>query len=276
MYTVINQCCPNRRLATCSSTVVTPLFCARVMWCPPRPLGWNSHSHWQSSPSFCKVPSPESRKTWNCKSGIQTFGISPHWSQIKITIGLPLHMVPKKDGSWRPCGNYRCLNFVTTPNKYPLPNIQDLSNGLHGCNFFFSKTTLVKGYHQIPVAAADIPKMVIIMPFGLFEYLFTSFRLSKAAQTFQRMMDRTTDSLDGVFAFMDNPCGFSRQVNTPPFGSLFQCFGHQWSRHQSWKMCFCSALFRDSWPHDFSNRIDPHGRSHCQNGRRFSIMQSAS
>jgi hypothetical protein len=43
-------------------------------------------------------------------------------------------MVPQKDGSWRPCGDYRHLSLVTTPDKYHLPNMQDLSNGLHGCN----------------------------------------------------------------------------------------------------------------------------------------------
>jgi hypothetical protein len=48
----------------------------------------------------------------------------------------PLHMVPKKYGSWRPCFDYRCLNLVTTPDKYPLPNMQYLSNGLHGCTIF--------------------------------------------------------------------------------------------------------------------------------------------
>ncbi len=115
----------------------------------------------------------------------------------------PLHMIPKKDGSWRPCGDYRRLNLVTTPDKYPLPNMKDLSNGLHGCTVF-SKIDLVKGYHQIPVAVDDIPKTAIITPFGLFEYLFTPFGLSNAAQTFQRMMDRTTDGLEGVFAYMDD------------------------------------------------------------------------
>jgi hypothetical protein len=43
--------------------------------------------------------------------------------------------------------------------------MQDVSNGLHGC-MIFSKIDLVKGYHQIPVMAEDIPKIAIIMPFG--------------------------------------------------------------------------------------------------------------
>ncbi len=32
---------------------------------------------------------------------------------------LPLHMVRKKDGSWWPYVNYRCLNLATTHDRYP-------------------------------------------------------------------------------------------------------------------------------------------------------------
>ncbi len=80
----------------------------------------------------------------------------------------PLHMVRKKDGSWRPCGDYRRLKLATTHRRYALPSILDHSNKLHGCKFF-SCIDLVKGYHQILMAAQDIAKTAIITPFCLFE-----------------------------------------------------------------------------------------------------------
>jgi Reverse transcriptase (RNA-dependent DNA polymerase) len=88
----------------------------------------------------------------------------------------PLHMVLKKDGTWRPCGDYRLLNEATVPDKYPLPNIADMSAKLAGCTVF-SKIDLKKGYYQIPVAAADVPKTAVITPFGLFKFLRMPFGL---------------------------------------------------------------------------------------------------
>jgi cytoskeleton-associated protein 5 len=85
-------------------------------------------------------------------------------------------MVPKPNGSWRPCGDYRRLNTVTTPDKYPLPNLQDLSSQLHGAAVF-SKLDLEKGYYQVPMQPADVPKTAIITPFGLFEFNYMPFGL---------------------------------------------------------------------------------------------------
>jgi hypothetical protein len=45
-------------------------------------------------------------------------------------------MVPKNDGSWRPCGNYRRLNNITVPDRYPLPNMMDLSTNIEGRTIF--------------------------------------------------------------------------------------------------------------------------------------------
>lgn len=114
----------------------------------------------------------------------------------------PLHMVKKTDGSWRPCGDYQ-LNACTTPDRYPLPYIQDITAILDG-KTIFSKIDLQRAFHQVPLTNQDIPKTALITPFGLFEFTRLTFGLRNAAQTMQRLINSALSGLSFIFGYIDD------------------------------------------------------------------------
>ena len=122
----------------------------------------------------------------------------------KSSWAAPLHMVPKPvPGEWRVCGDYRALNAVTVPDRYPIPYLQDFTAHLQGCRYF-SKLDLARAFYQIPVEAGDVHKTAVTTPFGLFEATRMPFGLRNAAQTCQRFLDEVLRGLPACFAYIDD------------------------------------------------------------------------
>uniref|UniRef100_A0ABD2W6P9 Reverse transcriptase n=1 Tax=Trichogramma kaykai TaxID=54128 RepID=A0ABD2W6P9_9HYME len=116
----------------------------------------------------------------------------------------PIHIVPKKNpGEFRVCGDFRKLNAVTQPNKYPAPNLHDFTSILND-TCIYSTLDLYQAFNQIPMAPEDIEKTAVISQVGLFEFLFMPYGLRNASQTFQRYVNQALGDLDFVFIYIDD------------------------------------------------------------------------
>eukprot|EP00253_Pinus_taeda_P016090 PITA_16090 len=117
----------------------------------------------------------------------------------------PLVLVPKKNGKWRICVDYRELNKATKKDHFPLPFIDQVLDGLAGKNFF-SFLDGFSGYNQIQISPEDQDKTTFTCPWGTFSYRVLPFGLCNALATFQRAVLSIFAELvhDSVEIYMDD------------------------------------------------------------------------
>lgn len=119
--------------------------------------------------------------------------------------------VAKKDGSLRPCIDYRQLNEITVKNKYPLPLLASTFEPLAEASVF-SKLDLRNAYHLIRIREGDEWKTAFNTPFGHFEYLVLPFGLTNAPAVFQCLVNDVLRDMINVFCvvYLDDILIFSK------------------------------------------------------------------
>ncbi|KAJ8369816.1 hypothetical protein SKAU_G00098440 [Synaphobranchus kaupii] len=111
-------------------------------------------------------------------------------------VGAGFFFVAKKDGSLRPCIDYRGLNAITIRNKYPLPLINSAFEPLHDSTIF-TKLYLRNAYHLVHIREGDEWKTAFNTPLGHFEYLVVPFGLTNAPAVFQSLVNDVLRDLLG-------------------------------------------------------------------------------
>ena len=118
----------------------------------------------------------------------------------------PIVIVPKKNGKFRFCIDYRKVNEVTEKDAYPLPQINAILDRLREARYI-SSIDLQNGYWLVPLTKDSKPITAFTVPGrGLFQFRVMPFGLHSAPATFQRLLDRIIgpDMEPRAFAYLDD------------------------------------------------------------------------
>ena len=135
---------------------------------------------------------PEKRK--EIQRQVQSLLDAGQIESSKSPWSSPVLLVPKKDGGWRMCVDYRKVNAVTKKVSYPIPRTEDTFDYLLQAKWF-SKMDAASGFWQVPMEHASKEKTAMITPDGLYHWKVMPFGLCNAPATFQRLMDAVLNGL---------------------------------------------------------------------------------
>ena len=122
----------------------------------------------------------------------------------------PMLLVPKRTGNvnkWRLVIDYRQLNKIISPDKFPLPRIDDILDTL-GRAKYFSTLELKSGFHQIPLNTDSKKYTALSTNTGHYEFNRLPFGLNISPNSFQRMMSIALSATtpQSAFLYIDERC----------------------------------------------------------------------
>ncbi len=125
----------------------------------------------------------------------------------------PCVLVPKSDGTFRFCTDFRKLNALTKTDSFPLPRIDDCIDRI-GKAKYVTKLDLLKGYWQIPLTNQAKRLSAFVTPDGLYQYRVMPFSMKNAPATFQRMINQLVGRIEGCEAYIDDVVIYSNDWKT--------------------------------------------------------------
>ena len=120
----------------------------------------------------------------------------------------PCILVPKHDGGFRFCTDFRKVNDKTKSDSFPIPRIGDCIDQI-GKAKFVSTFDMLKGYWQVPLTQRAREISAFVTPSGLYQYKVMPFGMKNAPATFQRMINKLVRDIDGCEGYIDDVVIFS-------------------------------------------------------------------
>ncbi len=117
-------------------------------------------------------------------------------------LGSPCLLVPKPDGSWGFCTDFRKVNAVTKPDSFPLPRIEDCVDRV-GSASFVTKLDLLNGYWQVPLTPCASEVSAFVNPNSFLQYTSMAFGMRNAPATFQRLMVKVLSGVSNCEVYLD-------------------------------------------------------------------------
>ena len=120
----------------------------------------------------------------------------------------PCILVPKHDGGFRFCTDFRKVNDKTKSDSFPIPRIADCIDQIGNAKFV-STFDMLKGYWQVPLTQRACEISAFVTPSGLYQYKVMPFGMKNAPATFQRMVNKLVRDIDGCEGYIDDVVIFS-------------------------------------------------------------------
>lgn len=146
-----------------------------------------------------------------CQQGVLEKVYESEW-------GMPVMVIPKKDGSIRTVDDFRELNKWVICCKYPLPRIQDVFH----CRQQYEYMTildLTACYYTYQLTGESSWYCVLVTPFGKYQRLRLPMGMSQSPDWAQGALEEVLDDLlqHSVECFIDDVAMFTPRTSTTPW-----------------------------------------------------------